>query len=254
MTLQRLLAGIERRLPARPLRPFFPFPLWRALFRMWTNTIRSQPDKRRAMGQLLEIHRDAYDAVDRGAVDYGDGVHAKHRLIRYHDFFVDRVRPGEHVLDLGCGKGELAYDLAERARATVMAIDANPSMIESARKRFPHPRVTYVAADAVAYVPPERIDVAVLSSVLGYVKPRTELLCGLRLRAGATRLLIREPVLDRDWTVPLRKEVGVPYFSDPEHEVEYDVDVLRRELAEAGWRMHEPIIRWGEIWVEASAE
>ena len=54
------------------------------------------------------------------------------------------------MLDVGCGKGELASRVAERCGATVIAIDASPWMLEFARARFAHPGVTYVQADAVA--------------------------------------------------------------------------------------------------------
>jgi hypothetical protein len=126
-------------------------------------------------------------------------------------------------------------------------------MLEFARERFSHPRVMYVQADAEDYVPPAPVDVAILSNVLEHVTPRVELLRALREQAGARRLLLRVPVLDRDWTVPLRREVGLPHFSDPEHKVEYDPQLLQDELAAAGWRMAEPQLVWGEIWAEASA-
>jgi SAM-dependent methyltransferase len=248
-----MLAGAGRRIPVRPLRPLFPYAVWRPLLRLWLKTIASQPDKRRAMRQLLELHQDTYEGADRGAIAYDRGVHAKHRLMRYHDFFVERIRPGERVLDVGCGKGELAHDIAERAAACVVAIDASPWMLDFARERFSHPRVTYVQADAADFVPDERVDVAVLSNVLEHIGPRDHLLRGLRLRAGARRLLIRVPVSERDWTVPLRRELGLAHFSDPEHKLEYDPELLRTELEGSGWRMGEPILRWGEIWVEASA-
>jgi trans-aconitate methyltransferase len=180
-------------------------------------------------------------------------VHVKHRLTRYHDFFVERIHEGERVLDVGCGKGELAYDIAERSKAQVVAIDASPWMLELARERPSHPKVTFVQADAVDYSPDEPVDVAILSNVLEHIEPRVELLRSLRERAGARRLLIRVPALERDWTVPLRQEVGLPHFSDPEHKLEYDPQLLRDELAEAGWEMGEPQLNWGEIWVEASA-
>jgi SAM-dependent methyltransferase len=205
------------------------------------------------MRQLLQVYDDAYHGVDLGAIDYDQGVHAKHRLTGYHDFFVERVHEGERVLDVGCGKGELAYDLAERSGADVVAVDASPWMLEFARERFAHRNVTFVQADAVEYTPNEPVDVAVLSNVLEHIEPRVELLRALRERAGARRLLIRVPALQRDWTVPLRQEVGLPHFSDPEHKLEYDPQLLRNELAEAGWEMGEPQLNWGEIWVEASA-
>jgi SAM-dependent methyltransferase len=252
-TLSRIAAGIGRRVPLRPLRFLFPYPLWRPLFRLWLGTLGTERDRGKAMRRLLQVYDDAYAGVDLGAIEYDGGVHAKHRLTRYHDFFVERVRAGERVLDVGCGKGELAYDIAERSGATVVAIDASPWMLEFARAHFAHPRVTYVQADAVDYVPDEPVQVAVLSNVLEHIERRVDLLRALRERAGAERLLVRVPVLDRDWTVPLRREVGLPHFSDPEHKVEYDPQLLRDELAAAEWQMAEPRFVWGEIWVEASA-
>ena len=126
-------------------------------------------------------------------------------------------------------------------------------MLQFARERFAHPRISFVQADALEFVPEEPVQVAVLSNVLEHIEQRVELLRALRERAGAGRLLIRVPVLDRDWTVPLRREVGLPHFSDPEHKVEYDPQLLRDELASAGWEMGEPVFVWGEIWVEALA-
>jgi SAM-dependent methyltransferase len=252
-TLRRIAGGIGRRVPLRPFRVLFPYPVWRPLFRLWLGTVRAQPDHTKAMRELLQAYQDAYVGVDLGAIEYDGGVHAKHRLTRYHDFFVERIDQSEHVLDVGSGKGELAHDIAERTGAKVTAIDASPWMLEFARARFAHPRVTYVQADAVDYVPVEPVDVAVLSNVLEHIAPRVELLHALREQAGAKRLLIRVPVLERDWTVPLRLEVGLPHFSDPEHKVEYDPQLLRDELAAAGWEMGEPRFVWGEIWVEALA-
>jgi SAM-dependent methyltransferase len=203
------------------------------------------------MRQLLEVNADSVAALDRGAIDYDGGVHAKHRLTGYHDFFVERIGPDERVLDVGCHKGELAFDVAERTGATVVGVDLSPWAIGFARDRFVHPRVSYVQADARTFRPERPVDVAILSNVLEHIERRVEFLQGLRERTGARRLLIRVPMLERDWTVPLRRELGLPQFSDPDHRVEYDPELLRAELEAAGWRMAEPRLVWGEIWVEA---
>ncbi|MFO7572023.1 MAG: class I SAM-dependent methyltransferase [Gaiellaceae bacterium] len=250
-SLRSRAGRVKRGIPLRPLRIFFPFALWRPLFRLWLNVIRAQPDRAKAMRELLEVDAAAVAGLDRGAIDYDGGVHAKHRLTRYHDFFVERIEPGERVLDVGCHKGELAFDIAERSWATVVGIDRSPWALEQARSSFSHPRVTYEEADALTYAPNEPFDVVVLSNVLEHLEPRVDFLRRLHERVGARRLLVRVPVLERDWTVPLRRELGLPYFSDPEHEVEYDVDLLRAELSSAGWEMGEPILGWGEIWAEA---
>ncbi len=251
-TAGRIARGLGRRVPLRPLRFVFPFRPWRALFRLWLATTRADPDKRRALRRLLETHADTLAAADRAAIDYDGGVHPKHRLTGYHDFFVERIRPGERVLDVGCGIGSVAYDVAERAGAIVVGIDTSPYSIATARARFAHPRVTYVQANALEFMPDESLDVAVLSNVLEHVGPRTELLTALRERAGVQRLLVRVPSIERDWVVPLRREVRLSYFSDPTHEVEYTPALLRDELEHAGWRMGEPTLAWGEIWVEAT--
>jgi len=253
-TTRRIIAGVGRRLPLRPIRIFFPFGLWRPLFRLWLATIRAQGNRRKAMRELLEVYADAYAGMDRGAISYGEGVHPKHRLTQYHDFFVERIRPGERVLDVGCGKGELAYDVAERTGATVVGIDRAAWALTFARSQFAHPRVTYVESDALTYEPDGPFDVAILSNVLEHVVERGELLGSLRTRAHAQRILVRVPAIDRDWTVPLRRELGLPFFSDPEHEVEFTEELLREELRKAGWESGEPTFAWGEIWVVAVAK
>ena len=54
------------------------------------------------------------------------------------------ARPGERVLDLGCGTGHQAADLAARG-VTVVGVDSDEAMLEVARRE--HPEVVFVAAD-----------------------------------------------------------------------------------------------------------
>lgn len=251
-TTRRIAGGIGRRVPLRPLRILFPYRIGREVFRLWLATIAAQPDSARAARELLGVYADAYAGLDRGALRLGGGVHPKHRLTGYHDFFVERIAAGERVLDVGCGIGSVAFDLAARAGATVVAIDVSPWALGVARERHAHPAIEYVLADARSFVPDPPVDVAVLSNVLEHVDGRLELLRALSERAGARRLLVRVPSIERDWTVPLRQELGLDPFSDPEHVVEYTPETLRQELLEVGWQMRDPVLRWGEIWVEAT--
>jgi SAM-dependent methyltransferase len=210
----------------------------------------AEGDPRRAMRDLLEIDAELEDRLNHTAIRYDRGVHAKHRLMRYHDFFVERVRAGERVLDLGCGKAELAHDLVERSGARVTGIDKNPDYLRFARRRFDHPRLELVEADFIAALPDEHYDVVVLSNVLEHLPDRSAVLRRIVQRVSPSRLLVRVPVSDREWTVPLRRELGLPHLSDPTHEVEYDLDSFRREMDDAGLEVAELRQVWGEIWAE----
>lgn len=44
------------------------------------------------------------------------------------------LRPGSRVLDLGCGKGSVALDVARRCGASVRGVDAFPPFLETARR------------------------------------------------------------------------------------------------------------------------
>ena len=54
-------------------------------------------------------------------------------------------KPGERVLDLGCGTGHLTARIAERG-AVVTGLDASVSMIAQARQNYP--KLKFVLADA----------------------------------------------------------------------------------------------------------
>ena len=198
---------------------------------------------------LLELDTELGRQLDKQAIAYDGGVHAKHRLMRYHDFFVERVRPGERVLDVGCGKGELALDLATRAGADVVGIDVNEDYLRFARERFRG--VDFRRQDALAGLPEGHFDVVVLSNVLEHIAPRVELLRRLVAEAAPGRVLIRVPMSNRHWAVPLRSELGLDPYNDPTHETEYEPEELRRELAEAGLEVTDEVLVWGEIWAEA---
>ena len=53
-------------------------------------------------------------------------------------------QPGERVLDLGCGTGDLTAQLAERG-ARVIGLDASTEMVNEARRK--HPTLDFVVGD-----------------------------------------------------------------------------------------------------------
>ena len=52
--------------------------------------------------------------INERAIKYGNGVHPKHFLTNYHQFFIDRIKDGDNVLDVGCGNGSVAISIAKK--------------------------------------------------------------------------------------------------------------------------------------------
>ena len=48
--------------------------------------------------------------------------------------------------------------------------------------------------------------------------------------------------------MPLRRELGVNYYSDPDHKIEHTIAEFEAEMADAGLAVSELLTPWGEIW------
>ena len=209
------------------------------------------PDQ--ALRELLTMESDVSGQIDLAALAYGDGVHVKHRIMRYHDFFVARVKDGERVLDIGCGYGAVSNSLATRTDATVVGLDLSADNVRKARQLFQQPRLTFMEGEAPAVLPDGRFDVVVMSNVLEHIEHRVEFLKEVQRQVMPSRWLIRVPMFDRDWHPSLRRELGLYAYSDPTHFTEYTLASFEAEMADAGFAIRHLQVNWGEIWAEVSA-
>lgn len=82
------------------------------------------------------------------------------------------MRPGDVVLDIGCGDGFFANRFFAPRVAHVDAIDIEPSAIEHARRHHAAPNIDYRLRDAVSDAfPRARYDVIVWDGALGHFPP-----------------------------------------------------------------------------------
>lgn len=191
--------------------------------------------------------------LDQVAMRYDNsGTHVKHRLMQYHDFFVERLKPGERVLDIGCGYGAVAWSMVTRAHAIVTGIDLDPSNIAMARRLFQHSHLTFIQGDALKELPPGPFETIVISNTLEHIQDRIEFLKAMNKQVHPRRWLIRAPMLNRHWHVPMRKELGMSYFSDRTHYTEYTPQTFEDELRAASLTIIHMQINWGEIWAEVT--
>ena len=237
----KALSPLISRLPAAYLRSI----LYRIIAQ---RTASLSPEE--ALCFLFRLDADLYPLQSQAAIDYDGGIHTKHRHTDYHRFFVERIKPGERVLDIGCGKGEVAFAVAEKIGAIVTGIDLDEEKITQARQVHAHPKLEFQVGDALKLNPDQPYDVIILSNVLEHLPGRPDFLKRIREATRPSRILIRVPTFERDWRVPLKREIGVEWRLDVTHETEYTLESFMEEMELAGLKIKHLEVRWGEIWTE----
>lgn len=215
--------------------------------------LESRGDTQAGLRNLFAIQDDLEHVVNATALASGGGIHPKHRLTRYHDFFVERTTDADQVLDVGCGYGAVARSIAKaHPGARVVGVDYDKGRLTQARASDSPANLSFVESDATKSVPEGGWTVVVLSNVLEHIVDRPGFLKALIATTGAGRFLIRVPLFERDWKMPMRKELGVYYYSDNDHKIEHTRAEFRADMAAAGLEVDELITLWGEIWATLS--
>jgi trans-aconitate methyltransferase len=93
------------------------------------------------------------------------------------------AKPGEHILDLGCGTGHLTSQIAETG-AHVVGIDKSPDMIQQARQKYPSLRFEVMDAREIAF--PEPFDAVFSNATLHWINEPERVITGIAkaLRPG----------------------------------------------------------------------
>jgi SAM-dependent methyltransferase len=233
-----------------PLIASLPAPYVHNILLQIINRKTNNLQPKEAASFLLDLDNALYPLHSQAATRYEGGVHPKHRITHYHDFFVQRIKAGERVLDVGCRTGEVAREIAERTGAMVTGIDIDKPSLEEGRRRNAHPNLELLEGDVFTWQPPHSFDVVVMSNVLEHLKDRPNLLKSLLKRTGAKRFLVRVPVFERDWRAGLKRELGLEWRLDHTHETEFTPESFKDEMDQAGLAIQHLEVRWGEIWAE----
>lgn len=207
-----------------------------------------------ALRFLFRLDATTYSLEGQLARKYDGTFHTKHRHTSYHEFFIQRVKPGERILDVGCGAGAVDFDLVSRAGVIVDGVDLDEGKIEKAKQNFSHPNLNFSVHDALTLQPKQNYDIVILSNVLEHLNGRPEFLKRIQIVSGAKRLLIRVPLFERDWRVPLRKELGVEWRLDLDHKTEFTLESFGEEIEAADMKIDHLEVHWGEIWSEVSSD
>jgi|WetSurMetagenome_2_1015567.scaffolds.fasta_scaffold234470_1 2-polyprenyl-3-methyl-5-hydroxy-6-metoxy-1,4-benzoquinol methylase len=200
---------------------------------------------------LLKIVYILEQSVDYLAIcNSENGNHPKHRLTDYHKFFNERISGREIVLDIGCGNGCVAIDIAKQTGAHVIGIDKDCGAIRQAKNNAGDTQIEFHCGDILNMELP-RADVVVLSNVLEHIKNRIGFLRSIRENLRPKKLLLRVPQYERHWLIPYAQELGLNTKLDPTHYIEHRQEEILSELKDSGWETNLIEARWGEYRIEA---
>ena len=198
---------------------------------------------------FVKINNYSYEKISKYSVMLEGGLHPKHRLIKYYDFFLQNIDEDDSVLDIGCGNGFVAYKLAGKAKS-VTGIDIDRDNIEIALKNYKQNNVKFIIGDATKYNFNEKFQVVILSNVLEHIKDRSLFL--QKISNNVDKILVRVPTIERGWLDLYKKELGLEYRLDRTHYIEYTRENFVDEIKSSGLKVVRMEVNFGEIWAIVS--
>lgn len=208
----------------------------------------------RALRLIMKAHNCLYDLSGLLAIVVEGGKHPKHRLLRYQEWFRDRIQSNWVVVDVGSNTGSMAALLAEKVHY-VYGIEIEPRLVDTARLAHVGDNLEFLTGDATTYDYSgcRPIDAVTLSNVLEHIRDRVDFIVMLRQRLpwrdpDCCHFLIRVPTIERDWLAPYKKEFGVEYRLDRTHVIEPTKAQFLEELQYAGLSVEHFEVRFGEFY------
>jgi SAM-dependent methyltransferase len=208
---------------------------------------------------ILRIHTLSYKLSGFLAETVNDGIHPKHQITKYKEWFLDNILEHWVVLDVGCNTGLMPEVMSQKA-TFVYGIEIEEKHIEVAKNLRQKDNIEYICADATTYDYSEctPVDIVTLSNVLEHIEYRVDFLKKLIKQIvwkdkDNKQLLIRVPMIDREWIAIYKKELGMEYRLDNTHFVEYTYERFKNELMQSGIEILSYHVKFGEIYAVCKA-
>lgn len=213
---------------------------------IFKNICKNREIRRKLLRFFVRTHNLSYKAISRIASMENKGLHPKHEIMKYYNFFKNNISTSDNVLDVGCGNGYVANKVSSRAKK-VTGIDIKESSIGVARSNYEKSNIVFIVGDAVTYCFKEKQDVIILSNVLEHIEKRISFL--KKLSKIAPKILIRVPLITRSWVDFYKKKKKMYYKLDNTHYIEYQEEEIFEEIKKSGLSIVDYYVKWGELYI-----
>lgn len=202
--------------------------------------------------KILKLHSFTYHLAGELAIMHEGGIHPKHQILLYKEWFVDQIEKNDVVFDIGCNTGQLAEKLSVKAKH-IYGIEIEEHLVKKAKAKVTNSNVEFICADATTYdFSKLAVNCITLSNVLEHIEHRVVFLKTLIQNipwfdASDRRIYIRVPLIEREWPAVYKRQLGLDYRLDPTHFTEYTVKEFYQEMTDAGIEVLSHDVRFGEI-------
>ena len=201
----------------------------------------------------LLLHTYLYKIITLLAIRYENGIHPKHGILKYKEWFLNLINKDDIVLDIGSNTGNMPILFSSKCKK-VYGIEIEKSHHEIASERskdIKNIELFNYDATKFNYDNIDKISIVTLSNVLEHIDKRVSFIKSIVENVrweNKPLLLIRVPMIDREWTVLYKKDHGIEYRLDSTHFIEYTEIIFREEMEKNNLYIKSLEIRFGEIY------
>lgn len=141
---------------------------------------------------------------------------AELRFYREHFRSACAVRPGDRVLDVGCGGGQTTRDAgADAAPGAVLGVDTSERMLDRARRRTAETNVSYLLADAASHDFGTPYDVCISRFGVMFFTDPVGAFRNLRRSCRRLVMMVWQPRVQNEWAQVIPGALGADSASTP---------------------------------------
>lgn len=192
-------------------------------------------------------HTEALSAVACRLVEltgkHPDRIHPKHLIELREPWFYQYIKKDTIVLDIGCNNGQRTLKAARLAKK-IYGFDYDQKLLSLAQKEVRRLGInntffSYGNAEKKLSFQDCKFDTILLLDVLEHLYSRTQILEEIfRILKSGGFLCLSIPNESTTWK-KIQKILGMFYYSDPDHKIEYTRSKIIKLLEKIGFQVHQ---------------